>query len=202
MWKWVGGLVWFVTFFTPDEFAPLSNDLFNRQSNSDHIINSYSHLCCDITVGSNIAGTASSFSFNLFENPASYCAWFVNESTVKWSEQKTEFLLTQSGSSLKIKLIHSFLMLGSKERQCKYCFFVVFFPQLGTAQCLVVFRSIFIFFFCVDLRVHLSRKHMLESVGGAKQAVMTIFFCGGGACPHYYIIEHSKSCRFGRLPSI
>ncbi len=29
----------------------------------------------------------------------------------------------------------------------------------------------------------------VESVGGAKQAVMSIFFCGGGAYPHYYITE-------------
>ncbi len=50
------------------------------------------------------------------------------------------------------------------------------------------------FGFCVDLRVRLSRKHyMRELVGRAKQAVMSkqalIFFCRGGAYPHYYIIE-------------
>ncbi len=26
----------------------ISNDLFNRQSNSDHIINSYSDVCCEL----------------------------------------------------------------------------------------------------------------------------------------------------------
>ncbi len=144
------------------------------------------HTCCDITVRSNIVGTASSFSFNLFGNPASNFALFVNESAVKWSEQRTEFLHTWSGSSLKIKFIHSFLTLGSEGRQCKHCFF----PQLGTAQRLVVFRAALSFGFCVDLRVLLSHKHyMCESVGGAKQEQTLIFFCGGGAYLHYYIIE-------------
>ncbi len=30
---------------------------------------------------------------------------------------------------------------------------------------------------------------MHKSVGEAKQAAMAIFFCGGGAYPHYYVIE-------------
>ncbi len=81
-----------------------------------------SHLCCDITVGSSIVSTASSFSVNLFENPVSNCALFVNESAVKLNEQRTKFLLMRSGSSLKLNFIHSFLMLGSEERQCKHCF--------------------------------------------------------------------------------
>ncbi len=38
----------------------------------------------------------------------------------KWCEQRTEFLLTRSGS---FKFIHSFLMLGSEGRQRKHCFF-------------------------------------------------------------------------------
>ncbi len=46
---------------------------------------------------------ASSFSFNIFENPTSKCALFVDDYVVKWSEQRTKFLLTRSGTSLKIK---------------------------------------------------------------------------------------------------
>ncbi len=79
-------------------------------------------MWCDITVRSNIVGTASSFSFNLSENPKWNCALFVNESAVKWSEQRTEFLLMWSGTSLKIKFIHSFLTLGSEGRHCTDCF--------------------------------------------------------------------------------
>ncbi len=66
-------------------------------------------MWCDI--GSNIFGTASSFRFNRSENPA-LNAFFVNESTL--SEQRTTFLLMQSGASIKnkvnqIKLIVWFL---------------------------------------------------------------------------------------------
>ncbi len=69
------------------------------------------HYC-----GSSIVGIASSYNFSLSKNPASKCALFVNESTVK-CEQRTEFLLTQSGSSLKcqftekLKLPHALLTL-------------------------------------------------------------------------------------------
>ncbi len=53
-------------------------------SNSDHIIKLlHTLVCCDITVGSNIVSTASSFSFNLYDNPVLNCALFVNESVVK-----------------------------------------------------------------------------------------------------------------------
>ncbi len=69
----------------------------------------------------NIVSTTSSFSLNLFENSTSNCAVFVNKSAVKWREQMTKFLLTRSGSLLKIHLIHSLLILGSEERQCKDC---------------------------------------------------------------------------------
>ncbi len=82
----------------------------------------HSQMWCDITVGSNIVSTALSFSFNLSEKLALNCALFVNKSTVKWSEQRTKFLLMRSGSSLKIKFIHSFLTLRSEGRQCKDCF--------------------------------------------------------------------------------
>ncbi len=70
----------------------------------------------------------SSFRVNLSENHALHFALFVNEYALKLSEQWTEFLLTQSGSSLKIKFIHS------KEGNAK-----TVFPQLGTAQHLVLF---------------------------------------------------------------
>ncbi len=45
--------------------------------------------------------------------------------------------------------------------------------------------------------------YMHELVGGAKQAVMLIFFWGGSVEPYYYIIELyiSTSCRFDRLAS-
>ncbi len=121
------------------------NNYFKLSVRRDKAIvtkNSYSHLWCDFTVGSNIVGTALSFGFNLFENPASNCALFLNESTVKWSEQKTKFLLTWSGSSLKIKLIHSFLTLGSERRQHKHCFYTTWHC---TASCWL--RSIFIVWF-------------------------------------------------------
>ncbi len=70
-----------------------------------------------MTVGSNIVGTASSFIFNYSENRVSNRALFVSESEVKISEQRTEFLLMQSRTSVKIKFNHSFLMLGSEGRQ-------------------------------------------------------------------------------------
>ncbi len=35
---------------------------------------------------------------------------------------KTDYLLKRSGSSLKIKFLHSFLTLGSEGRPCKDCF--------------------------------------------------------------------------------
>ncbi len=56
-----------------------------RQSNSDHVIKTVilTHVWCNITVSSNIVGTESSFSFNLFENPVSNCALFLNDSVVK-----------------------------------------------------------------------------------------------------------------------
>ncbi len=49
----------------------LSKNLFNRQSNSDHILKTVTHtcVCWNITVGSNIVDTALSFNFNLSENP-------------------------------------------------------------------------------------------------------------------------------------
>ncbi len=40
-------------------------------------------VCCDITVGSNIDGTASFLIFSLSEKPASNCDLFKNESAVK-----------------------------------------------------------------------------------------------------------------------
>ncbi len=49
------------------------------------------------------SGTASSFSFNIYENPASNCALFVNKSVVKRSEQRT--LLTRSDTLLQIKFM-------------------------------------------------------------------------------------------------
>ncbi len=77
----------------------VSKDLFNRQSNSDKVIKQLLRLVyCDITVGSNIVGTASTFSFNLSENPASNCALFVNESVENLNEQRTKFLLKLSGN--------------------------------------------------------------------------------------------------------
>ncbi len=59
-------------------------------------------------------------------SPIKLClVWKWIRGEMKW----TKFLLTRSGSSFKIKLIHSFLTLGSEGRQCKHCF-----PQRGTAQ--------------------------------------------------------------------
>ncbi len=40
----------------------------------------------------------------------------------KMNEQRTKFLLMHSGTLLKIKFTHSFLMTGSEGRQCKDCF--------------------------------------------------------------------------------
>ncbi len=118
--------VWQCTFLTDGRRGDLgqkriNNSIQTKQQWSRNEI-SYSHLCCDITVGSNIFNIASSFSFTLSENPSSNCASFVNESSVKWNEQKSKFLLTWSGSSLKVKFTHSFLTLGSEGRQCKHCF--------------------------------------------------------------------------------
>ncbi len=53
----------------------------------------------------------------------SNCALFLNEYAIKRIEQKTEYLLTQSGASLKIKFIRSFLEGRKQGRQYKDCFF-------------------------------------------------------------------------------
>ncbi len=79
-----------------------------RQIYSDHIIKTVTHTCvvwhnCRIQY----RHAASSFSFNIFENPTSKCALFVDDYVVKWSEQRTKFLLTRSGTSLKIKQKHN-----------------------------------------------------------------------------------------------
>ncbi len=111
---------------------------------------------------------------------------------VKWSKQRAEFLLTRPGSSLKIKFIHSFLMLGSEGRQCRDCF-----PQLGTA--LLSSEHRYHLFCGIDVHVCLYLHYVRESVGGAKQAVMwrrclsTLW---------HHRVEHSTSCCFGRLTSI
>ncbi len=63
----------------------------------------------------------------------------VCKSVVKWSEIRNKFSLTQSGTSLKIKFIHCFLMLESKGRQCKHCH--------SLALHFVVFWAIFIVWF-------------------------------------------------------
>ncbi len=92
-----------------------SNDLFNRQSNSDHVrktvtrSHSYGKTCCDTTVRSNIV--------------AQHCllvSIFLKSRVVIVCKQihgkgpRTRFLLTLSVTSLKIKFIHSFLTLGSE----------------------------------------------------------------------------------------
>ncbi len=57
-------------------------------------------------------------------------------------EKRTEFLLTRSGSSLKIKLIHSFLTLVLEGRQCKDCFSTTWH---WTGSCCL--QSVFIIWF-------------------------------------------------------
>ncbi len=69
----------------------------------------------------------------------------------------------------------------------------LFFHNLALHGILLSLESSLSFGSCVDLHVWLSSKHyMRESVGGAKQAVMSkqalIYFSEGGAYPHYYII--------------
>ncbi len=118
-------------------------------------------MCCDITFGSNIVGTASSFSLNVSENPTSNCALFVNESVEKWSEQRTKLLLMRSETSLQIKLIHSFLTLWSEERQCKDCF-----STTWTAQNPDVFEVSLSFCFCIDLRLPLSLFTLCAHISG------------------------------------
>ncbi len=98
-------------------------------------------MCCDITVWSTIAYTASSFSFNLSENPASNCGLFVNESVVKLSKQRTEFLLMWSRTKNKVNPLIPNTGIRRKAMQV--------FPQLGNEQRLVVFGAIFIICFCI-----------------------------------------------------
>ncbi len=120
--------------------------LKKKQSNSDPVIKTITHTCVSTLLSNPIIDTASFFSFNLSENPASNCALFVNGSVVEWSEQRTEFLLTRSGTSLQIKFIHSFLMLGSEGRQRKHCF---------STTVLLSSKPYLLFGFRADLRVHL-----------------------------------------------
>ncbi len=95
--------------------------------------------------------TASSFSFNLSEKLALNCALFVNESTVKWSDQRTEFLLKWSGSLLK-KLIKLSLSIG-------FCVDV----HLALLS--------FAYYMCESV-CGAKTGSDVESVGGAKQAAM------------------------------
>ncbi len=103
------------------------NDLFNRQSNSDHKIkNCYSHLCVVTWLSGRIWFVQHHLLVYIF---LKICKKKkkkkkVNESTVKSREQRTKFLLTRSRTSL-IKLIDSFLILGIDGRQCKDCGFCV-----------------------------------------------------------------------------
>ncbi len=146
---------------------------------------------CDLTVESNEDSTASSFTFNLSENPASNVALFVNECTVKWSEQRTKFLLTRSGTSFKIKFIHSFLMLGSEGRQCKYCFSTTWHC---TASCRLwshLYRLVSVLT-CVRLSRYL--HYMCKSVGRAKQAavrIMDLSVCV--FAPHVFLVTQFLS---------
>ncbi len=113
------------------------------------------------------------------------CAFFVNKSMVKWSEQRTEFLLTWSESSLKIKFINYFLMLGSVGNQCKQCF-----PQLGTAHRL--------YSFCIDMFASLVNTTwqwcQSRRWSSSVEAVLITLL--------HYRVEHSTSCCFGRLTAI
>ncbi len=64
--------------------------------------------------------TPSSFSFSLSENPTSNSALFVNKSAVKWSEQRTKFLLMWHW---KIKFIQLFPNVGIRRKamQRQHC---------------------------------------------------------------------------------
>ncbi len=68
----------------------------------------------------------------------------------------------------------------------------LFFPQLGTEERLL-FRASLSFGFCVDLCVRLSLNtrsvNQWAGLNRAMQKQVLIFFCGGGAYSHYYIIE-------------
>ncbi len=151
----------------------ISNNLFNRQSNSDVIKQLLTLVCCDITVRSNIVDTASSFSLS-FGNLSSNCA-FCKRIHVKWSERRTEYLLMRPGTSLKLSFIYSFLTLGSEGRQCKDCF-----STTGTPQASSCLHSIFIvWFLCrpaakqevmVESEGRGSTSSDVELVGGTQQA--------------------------------
>ncbi len=69
----------------------------------------------------------------------------------------------------------------------------LFFHNLALNSVLFSSKPSLSFGFCIDLHLCICRYcyllYVCESVGGAKQAAMLIFFCGGGAYPHYYIIE-------------
>ncbi len=152
-------------------------------------------MWCDITVrwsDSDSISTASSFSFNLPENPVWNCALFVNKFAIKWSEQRIKSITHVAWNFFKI---YYFQILGSEWRQCKDNLAL---HNLWSQLFLLVSAQT-----CVSLSHYL--HYMPEMVGGAKQAVMLkqalIFIWGGGAYPHYYT-EHSTSCCFGRLPSI
>ncbi len=158
-------------------------------------------MCCEITVGFNIFDTASSFSFDLFENPVSNCALFVNESAVKKKVKEDELLLTWTGSSLKM----NFLMLGAEGRQSKD----IFFQNLALHSIFLSSEPSLSFGFCLDLRSPLSFLHyMLKTVGGLNRqgcrsrcwsSSMEAVFTDN----HYYIIVlHCKTCHFDRLASI
>ncbi len=82
---------WTLLWFRLNMHKYLSNYLFNRQNNSDHVKQPYSQLCVATLL-------------NLL---------------IKCSEQGRGLTHTVYRYSLKIKFIHSFLTLGSEGRQCK-----------------------------------------------------------------------------------
>ncbi len=98
-------------------------------------------MCCNFTVGSDIVGTSSSFMSIFWKYCVKLCL-VCKRVHVKWSEQRTKYLQTWSGTLLKNNLMHSFLTLGSEERQCKDCFSTTW--HYTVSRCI---RSIFIVWF-------------------------------------------------------
>ncbi len=145
-----------------------------RQSSSDHVMKTVTNtlvaaLSDPIYVGSiflkiprrivSPVTDVTSVPWDKGTSVASLTLWvIVNKSAVKWSKQRTESLLMQSGTSLKIKFIDPFLTLGSEGRQRKHCF-----PHKLALQSILLFSEPSLSFcFCVDLHIRLSGKHCVN----------------------------------------
>ncbi len=98
------------------------------------------------------------------------CKWICGK--MRWTKDQVRTIYLMLFVLIFIqKLIHSFLMLGSEGKHGKH-----FFPTTWHCTASCFFRASFLFGFCVDLHIHLSRKaitSLLTTEKNSKGAVLT-----------------------------